>query len=164
MQIEMETKYIVNDYIQWRLFEAGYSFSQSSIEFDLEEVNITIKNQSDIIKILCKKFEKFYNKLFRELCSEFDITVDNVMSILENVSNELFKSAIKWPQIIALFTFCGCLAVKCFEKEIKNNIFEIIKWLIDKLNQREFLQWIQSKGGWVKLLFMKQKDLIIFFL
>jgi hypothetical protein len=154
MQLEFETKNVANDYINWRLIKAGYIYWCNNNEIDLNkninENNAEVKHLCLLMRNLCTKFENYYNKSFKLLCSEFHITNENYKAILTNVSNELFiNNIINWPRIVALFTFCGCLAVKCYEKEMQNVIYEIINWLINYLNKREFLEWIQSKGNWV---------------
>jgi hypothetical protein len=151
MQIQIDTKYLVNDFIKYQILtKTGCTYY--NLNNDIDSVDkIASKNVSQLIIALCDKFERYYKESFqRSLCSEFCINAENLESILNNVSTELFaQNIINWSRIIALFAFCGCLAVNLNEKRMENFIEMIEKWLVNFLNKSEVLEWLKSKGNWV---------------
>lgn len=57
-----------------------------------------------------------------------------------------------WGRIVGLFSFAGCLAIKCYENRMVSLVYDIINWLVQLLNEEEYkiVFWIESKGCWVK--------------
>ena len=156
MQIQEDTKYIVNDFIKCQILsKTGCEYFNFNSEMDSLD-NVGAKNASKLVKALCDKYEIYYKKSFqRSLCSEFYINDESIDNILNNVSNELFaQNIINWSCIIALFTFSGCLAVNLFEKRMFNSISRIEIWLVKYLNKSEILEWLKSKGNWVISYFL----------
>jgi hypothetical protein len=149
--MQIDTKYLVNDFIKYQILTKTGS-NYFNLNSDLDSVDkIASKNVSQLIVALCDKFERYYKESFqRSLCSEFCINAENLDSIMNNVSTELFtQNIINWSRIIALFAFCGCLAVNLNEKGMGNFIEIIEKWLVNFLNKSDVLEWLKSKGNWV---------------
>ena len=152
MQIQLETKYLVYEYIKWRLLsKKSTKILEFSIQKEFEESRLKKTYLNNLIRTLCEKFESKYKKSFqRPLCSEFCITLENLENILNNVSSQLFiQNIISWSRIIALFSLSGCLVESAYEKQMKNCEFFVMNWLIEYLNKCEIVDWLESKGQWV---------------
>ena len=169
---QFQTKQLVNDYIGWRLAKEGYS--QWNV---LNKVD-TGKNSKIKICLIMRQmafeFEKRYNSDYLPLSDQFTISTDYLNEMFPLILAELFQIKTlnqsimneslnqsgssahqdtgfncNWCRVIALFSFAGCLALRCYRTETPNSIHEIVEWLIKFLNcdQRVF-SWIESKGGW----------------
>jgi hypothetical protein len=177
-----QTKQLVQDYIGWRLAHEGYSHWGISNRIDLNR-NTKIRICM-IMRQMAIEFEQKYNSDYMPLGQHFDFTPENIDVIFPLILAELFQIKpfrlelidvnceinnqydinemlfeSNWCRIIALFSFSGCLSVRCYNEELPTSINTIEEWLIKFLNHdRRIFNWIKSKGGWVskkKSIFFK---------
>lgn len=162
-----ETKYLVEDYIAWRLAKSGYHHWHRVNKIDLK-MN-TQNKLCTAMRHMAYKFEKVYEAEFKE---ELDITNFNCRDTFLALISELFEMSNKeydnnktsvllsvssfncnWGRVIGMFAFAGSLAIKCYEKQLSNVIYLICDLQIEFLNnEKQIYAWIESQGSWNSFL------------
>ena len=141
----MDARNIAVDYVKYRLQKHGYMWQNGPAMEDVtSEVFRTMRS-------LCDEFEERYRSQFDEMCEQLDITLNTAYPTFHAVANELFGNGVNWGRIVALFTFGGSLAVKCFEKQMPLLVDSIVDWMSIYI-KNNLNQWIESQNGWVGIL------------
>ena len=115
-----------------------------------------ITNQVAVeLKFLTIELERSYPKIYSSVINNLNIqtfpSVNSVQSILQLISQELFRNDISWARIAALYTIVGALAVDCVQighPEYIMNIIETFTSFVD----RDLASWIIQQGGWVSIM------------
>ena len=161
-QKHLQSKQLANDYISWRLAKSGYH--QWNI---INKIDISKNGKKKLFLMMREmgyEFESKYNSQYMPLIDELDIFLSIIYELFQispqtNNTNELNESKnnnqvfeCNWGRIIGLFAFSGCLAIKCYDQEMPNLIYEVINWLSYFLNDDSRISnWIESKGNWVNI-------------
>ncbi|VDI17512.1 Bcl-2-like 1 (apoptosis regulator Bcl-X) [Mytilus galloprovincialis] len=135
------TRYLVVDYINYRLNNNGVQWDQCpSLLPQPLDVHRTLRKKGD-------EFEERFKNEFQNLIDELHITENTAYPMFCKVLEELFKGGINWGRIVALFSFGGSLATQCMKRDLPQLIDSVIEWItlyIDK----NLSHWIQTHGGW----------------
>jgi hypothetical protein len=162
------SKQLAQDYVSWRLTKAGYTQWHLIYKCDLHENGKT--RLCVAMRRMAYEFEKHYNLAHStSMVGQFYLNANNCHDTFLCVVHNLFKGfkdagsssnsssgalAAKWGRIIALFSFAGLLACRCYEENMPNLVYNIIDWLCDLLNEDSVVQvWIESSGGWASFSF-----------
>lgn len=55
-----------------------------------------------------------------------------------------------WGRILAIISFAGCMAIKCCEDQVSNQVESIIDWLYYFLNEdARVCKWMSKEENWV---------------
>ncbi|XP_076045406.1 bcl-2-like protein 1 [Oratosquilla oratoria] len=94
-----------------------------------------------------------HETLFQRMLKRIDITRENGYMAFFNVANELFegeKSIVNWGRIVALYAFCGQLALYCKDKKMDDYAKQIAQFM--GIYAAEVVTpFVIEEGGWCKL-------------
>lgn len=161
-----QTKYLVKDYVAWRLAKTGYHHWHQANKIDLKAN--TQDKLCTAMRHLAYKFEKIYESNFSD---SLDITSFNCqdtylalivdlfeLSDINSINsdcklNETDRFKCNWGLIVGMFSFAGSLAIQLIEKKMTNMIYTIIDLQIEFLiNNWKISNWIESQGSWNSFL------------
>ena len=139
------SRVIVADYMHHRLRRNGMQWP-NSCPVDLPTSPGRVERA---MRSLGEEFEERYQQVFNEMCQQLHITPNNAEATFATIVGELFSDGIKWGRIVALFSFGGCLAVECVQKEMPNLVDQVLEWTTRYVDLN-LMPWIQQNGGWVR--------------
>lgn len=146
------TRYLVADYLNYRLTKDGYSWPNSP---PLEVTNKIHR----AMRILADEFEERYTAEFSDMVQQLHITPVVAYPTFNTVAQELFSDGINWGRIVALFAFGGAIVIECFQKEMSHLVDSIYDW-VSTYVQNHLEQWITSQGGWVGIFFSNNSQAV----
>ncbi|XP_046342219.1 bcl-2-like protein 2 [Haliotis cracherodii] len=137
----MDTRNIVVDYVKYRLERNGYVWQNGpAMENGASRVCNTMRSIGD-------EFEERYRSQFEEMGNQLHITPTTAYPTFHAIVNELFADGVNWGRVVALFTFGGSLAVRCFEQDMPQIVDSIIDW-VSTYADNNLSQWISGQSGW----------------
>lgn len=147
----VNTRVLVADYVKFRLDKDGLA-DQCDIQVS------AVGNVQQTMRVLGEEFELRYNQVFQEMSQQLHITPNTTHPTFVAVVDELFRDReadndagqlrVRWGRIVALFAFAGCLSVQCVQKELPNQVENVIDWTATYIDQ-QLSSWIQQNNGWV---------------
>ena len=102
----------------------------------------------------CEKMYEIHNEYLCKVCSVLLDSDENIETFFKDILTEMFcDNVINWGRIIMVFVFGARLAVLCKDRNRTDLIDQVIQ-SVDKYVKKEFLEWINIKGGWVSHIFV----------
>ncbi|XP_054159346.1 bcl-2-related ovarian killer protein homolog A-like [Oppia nitens] len=154
--IVKESKCLCSRFIRFKLRKSGIIDNK---RFNLQKLrnlcNITVDSRTSLVanqlKCLVLELEtnypKLYNSVLNNITSHPLKSVNEIQSILQIISQELFRNDITWARIAALFAITGALAVDCVQVGHPEYILPIIDTFTAFVD-RDIAGWIAQQGGW----------------
>ena len=139
----VNTRLLVADYLKFRLEKANLESKWANCPSLPESGKVQLS-----MRALGVEFEHRYDKVFTHMCNQLHITPNNAQATFVTIVNELFSDDVKWGRIVALFSFGGCLAVQCIEKEMPILVDQILDWVTNYV-ENHLSSWINDHNGWV---------------
>ena len=138
----VNTQVVVADYINYRLLQGDLEWISCPNLPEAGPVQSTMRT-------LGAEFEQRYNDVFQEMCNQLHITENTAQPTFTAIINELFSDGVRWGRVVALFSFAGCMAVQCMQKEMPALVSQIVVWVTNYINN-QLNTWITEQGGWVR--------------
>lgn len=138
---DINTRQIVADYVNFRLQKESFQWAGCPSLPTPGSVQRTMRT-------LGEEFEQRYTEVFQEMCNQLHITPNTAHPTFTAIVHELFSDGVKWGRIVALFSFGGCMAVQCVEKEMPILVDQIVEWVTSYVDNH-LQSWITEHGGWV---------------
>ena len=140
----VDTRLLVADYLKFRLRKDGLDtrWNNSPTLPTPGTVQFTMRTVGS-------EFEVRYNQVFTNMVNQLHITPDTAQMTYFAIVQELFHDGVNWGRVVALFSFSGCLAVHCVQKEMPAVVDHILEWTSAFLDHR-LNSWINQHGGWVR--------------
>ena len=140
-----------------RIFAKAYAIDQlrkngySSMADRLTDFRLNGTLAQHLINKIADRFADERREQLEEICFELQITADTLQETFQAVSEEMFRSSIKWGRIVSFIAFSGALAVYCASHKMESKVEDVLKWtenfIFDRLST-----WISSNGGWEGLV------------
>ena len=144
----VDTRLLVADYLKFRLRKD---------ELHTMWVNCpTLATPGTVqftMRTVGSEFEVRYNEVFTNMVNQLHITPDTAQMTYFAIVQELFHDGINWGRVVALFSFSGCLAVHCVQREMPAVVDQILEWTRAFVDNR-LNSWINQHGGWVRIVFL----------
>ena len=151
VSMRTENRLIVADYIYYRLHKKGLQWPNCPLQPSPGGTPPDPPSQSveRVLRSMGNEFEERYTQVFQNMCSQLDITPQNIRNTFLCTANELYTGQeIKWGRIVALFAFAGCLAADCVAKGMPDQVDQVLELTTDYINHN-LMSWISQNGHWV---------------
>ena len=147
-------KQICNDYVEAKLERDGiknrslsaFSSHQSSSE-KASQISSRVREVGELLE-LC------YPRLYTDISSRVNVPFSSenaVHEVFNNVSSEILSDGLNWARIVALYAFAGALVAECCKDGRNSFVLDIGNWMYE-FAALYMVDWIKSKGGWVRLI------------
>lgn len=99
-------------------------------------------------KEIVDAFRIDYVVTVKSLCTELNVSIETVGSILHGIADELFSDGITWSRIIALSVFVGELTLSCLSRGFAEFIADLVYECFSALVKEKLEPWVLDHGGW----------------
>lgn len=158
-----QAKQICNDYIEAKLEREGFKNRSWSFTFSnsaprqgsgemVSQVSIRVREVGRLL-------EQSYPRLYKDISGRINVPFNSentVHDAFNNVSSEILSDGLNWARIVALYAFAGALVAECCKEGRNSYVLEIGNWMYE-FAALYMVDWIKSKGGWVRLRYFMYK-------
>ena len=102
---------------------------------------------SATLQRLADQIEEQYPSLLNHLCHKLNISRNTAYATFVEIASEVFVDGVNWGRIVALYAFCGRLALYCERNNMKDLVESVTNWTGKYVGGLS--DWIESNGGWV---------------
>ncbi|CAG2105483.1 unnamed protein product, partial [Medioppia subpectinata] len=153
--IVKESKCLCSRFIRLKLRKRGLVHKRLNLHRLKSLCNIRVDSRTSLVanelKYLVNELERSYPKLFSSVLNNITTnsfkSVNEIQSILQLISQELFRNDITWARIAALYAITGALAVDSVQVGHPEYIMPIIDTFTAFID-RDIAGWIAQQGGW----------------
>jgi hypothetical protein len=146
------------DYVLSRLEAADYDWVDCPQLPPPDRVRLAMRTMGE-------SFEMTYARILDSMIAQLHIDHTTVYPAFVALSKELFRDAVNWGRIVALFAFGGKLAVHCARNGMptqhartththiagmSERVINIAQW-VQIFVSTELRPWIDANGGWVSV-------------
>lgn len=145
-----QAKQICNEYIEAKLERDGIKNRSLSLAFsnsqqETSQVSSRVQEVGELLE-LC------YPRLYSDISNRVNVpfSSENVVhEVFNNVSSEILSDGLNWARIVALYAFAGGLVAECCKEGRNSFVLDIGNWMYE-FAALYMVDWIKSKGGWVR--------------
>ena len=145
-----QAKQICNEYVEAKLERDGIknrssSFAFSNSQQETSQVSSRVQEVGELLE-LC------YPRLYSDISGRVNVpfSSENVVhEVFNNVSSEILSDGLNWARIVALYAFAGGLVAECCKEGRNSFVLDIGNWMYE-FAALYMVDWIKSKGGWVR--------------
>lgn len=158
--IVKQSKCLCARYIRFKLRKCGLVNKRMNLQRLKSMCNITLDATTGQVAIelrylileLERSYPKLYSSVLKNISSQSLKSVNGVQSVIQLISQELFRNDITWARIAALYAIAGALAVDCVQIGRPEYIMPIID-SISSFIDRDIAGWLANQGGWDSLIY-----------
>lgn len=143
MVVKPTTSDLVKDFIGYKLQKAGYEYGRQSITEAPSPIHRLVRQMGD-------EFEAAYFTTFDDMTGNISIRATDLRDVFDKVLDITFQSGIQWGRICGALVFASKIAVKARDCERTDIVEKITEWTCSYLNDKRFISWIRTHGGWVR--------------
>lgn len=141
----VSTRSLVEDFVRYKLRKAGYESVEKNGECSItppSKIHQCLRDMGD-------QFSSQYYECFGDMTSNVQIGSPDLRSVLIQVLDINFESAVTWGRLCGAMSFAANLAIHARSLNRLKTVEDIVEWTVEYLERYKLSNWISLHGGWV---------------
>ena len=113
---------IAEDYVRYCLERNGFAWENC-------QTDVLPNENQRAMRALGDELESRFHHTVDDMTNQLYITPETIYTTFRTVGEEIFSDGVNWGRVVALYSFAGNLAVRCFQQSMSQLVNSTVDWV-----------------------------------